>query len=190
MFLMHEELLANWVHPDVRAWVIIRSTVYLWIMLVSASSKGGSLEGSKLVVVCYTSGGFSRWFQIASCAPRQVSHQWDILQNAFVPFARQHFGDNYRCQDDNATSHCAQVVCDFLQEGNVTNMEQPAKSLGCNPIEHIWDELSRVTTSMDNMPKNFGELCQALLNKWAENVVERPQNLVASMPRRLAAIID
>ena len=114
----------------------------------------------------------------------------DILQNAFVPFARQHFGDNYRCQDDNATSHCTHVVCDFLQEGDVTKMETPARSPGCNPIEHIWDELSRASTSMDNFPQNLGELCQALLNKWAENVVERPQQLVASMPRRLAAIID
>ena len=26
-----------------------------------------------------------------------------ILQNTLVPFARHHFGDNYRYQDDNAT---------------------------------------------------------------------------------------
>ena len=43
---------------------------------------------------------------------------------------------------------------------------------------------------MDNVPQNLSELCQALLNKWAENVVERPQQLVASMPRRLVTIID
>ena len=109
----------------------------------------------------------------------------DILQSAFAPFARQHLGDNYRCQDDNATFHCTQVVCHFLQEGNVTKMEPTARSPGCNPIEHIRDELSRATTSMDNVPRNFGELCQTLLNKWAENLIERPQHLIASMPRRL-----
>ena len=37
-----------------------------------------------------------------------------ILQNTLVPFARQHFGDKYRCQNDNATPHGASVVLDFL----------------------------------------------------------------------------
>ena len=58
-----------------------------------------------------------------------------------------------------------------------------------NPIEHIWDEMGRAIASMDNPPQNLGELHQALLNEWAEIIVERLQRLVASMPRRLAAII-
>ena len=42
---------------------------------------------------------------------------------------------------------------------------------------------------MDNPPQILGELRQALLDKWAEIPVERLQRLVASMSRRLAAII-
>ena len=64
-----------------------------------------------------------------------------ILQNILVSFARHYFGDNYRYQDDNATPHRARVVLDFLQQGNVTKMEQPPRSPDCNPIEHLWDEL-------------------------------------------------
>ena len=60
-----------------------------------------------------------------------------ILQNTLVPFARHYFGDNYRYQDDNATPHRARVVLDFLQQGNVTKMEQPPRSPDCNPIEHL-----------------------------------------------------
>ena len=75
-----------------------------------------------------------------------------ILQNTLVPFARHYFGDNYRYQDDNATPHRARVVLDFLQQDNVTKMEQP-------------------------------------LDKWAQIPVQRLQRLVASMPRKLAAII-
>ena len=37
------------------------------------------------------------------------------LRNTLVPLARQHFGDNYRYQDDNATPISARVVPDFLQ---------------------------------------------------------------------------
>ena len=73
-----------------------------------------------------------------------------ILQNTLVPFARHYFGDNYRYQDDNATPHRARVVLDFLQQGNVTKMEQSRRSPDCNPIEHLWDELGRAISSMDN----------------------------------------
>ena len=113
----------------------------------------------------------------------------DILQNTLVPFARHHFGDNYRYQDDNATPHRVRVVLNFLQQGNVTKMEQPPRSPDCNPIEHLWDELGRAISSMDNPPQNLDELRQALLDKWAQIPVQRLQRLVASMPRRLAAII-
>ena len=81
-----------------------------------------------------------------------------ILQNNLVTFARQHFRDKYRCQEDNATPHHARAVLDFLPQGNVTQMEQRARSPGCNPIEHIWDELGCAITSMDNPPQNLGEL--------------------------------
>ena len=112
-----------------------------------------------------------------------------ILQNTLVPFARHYFGDNYRYQDDNATPHCARVILDFLQQGNITKMEQPPRSPDCNPIEHLWDELGRAISSMDNQPQNLDELRQALLDKWVQIPVQCLQRLVASMPRGLAAII-
>ena len=77
----------------------------------------------------------------------------DILRNTLMPFARQHFGDNYRYQDDNATPHCVQVFLDFFQRDNVTKMEQSARSPDWNPINHIWeDELGRAITSMVQSP--------------------------------------
>ena len=112
-----------------------------------------------------------------------------ILQNTLVPFARHYFGDNYRYQDDNATPHRARVVLDFLQQGNVTKMEQPPRSPDCNPIEHLWDEFGQAISSIDNPPQNLDELRQALLDKWAQIPVQCLQRLVASMPWRLAAII-
>ena len=111
-----------------------------------------------------------------------------ILQNTLVPFSRHYFGDNYRYQDDNATRHRARVVLDFLQQGNVTKMEQLPRSPDCNPIEHLWDELGRAISSIDNPPQNLDELRQTLLNKWAQIPVQCLQCLVASMPRRLMAI--
>ena len=50
-----------------------------------------------------------------------------ILRNHLVSFARQHFENHDRYQDDNATPPCAQVVLDCLQHGNIIKMEQPAR---------------------------------------------------------------
>ena len=162
------------------------------VYLVSASGQGARLIGSKLVVVRSTYGELST---IAPnpllCSLTEISPVCTI--GAFCktpsPFARHYFGDNYRYQDDNATPHRARVVLDFLQQGNVTKMEQPPRSPDCNPIEHLWDELGRAISSMDNPPQNLDELRQALLDKWVQIPVQRLQRLVASMLRRLAAII-
>ena len=114
---------------------------------------------------------------------------WGISQNTSVPFARHYFGDNYRSQDDNATPHRVRVVPDFLQQGNVTKMEQPQRSPDCNPIEHLWYELGRAISSMGNPPQNLHELRQTVLDKWVQIPAQLLQRLVASMPRGLAAII-
>ena len=123
------------------------------------------------------------WWAFHSGAkfPLVLSDRWaygGILQNTIVPFARQHFGDNYRYQDDS--------ILDLFQQGNGTKTEQPARLPGCNSTELIWDEFSRPITSMDNPPQNLGELRQAPLDKWVEIHEERLQRIVASMSWRLA----
>ena len=87
-----------------------------------------------------------------------------ILQNTLVPFARHYFGDNYRYQDDNATPHRARVVLDFLQQGNVTKMEQPPRSPDCNPIEQNifgmnWAEQSALWTIRLRILMSFARPC-------------------------------
>ena len=74
----------------------------------------------------------------------------DTLRNTLVPFARQHFGDNFRDQDNIAT----------------------AQSPDCNSIEHLWDELWRAINNMDHPSHNLHELCQALLDQWASIPVD------------------
>ena len=128
----------------------------------------------------------------SGCAPWPISHRCALLGHFakhLTPFARHYFRDNYRYQHDNATPHRARVVLDFLQQDNVTKIEQAPRSPGCNPIKHLWDELGWAISSMDNPPQNLDELHQALLDKWAQIPVQCLQRLVASMPWRLAAII-
>ena len=73
-----------------------------------------------------------------------------ILRNTFVPFARQHNGDNSRYQDDTAAPHHPRVVLDLLQQGKTTDIEQPERLPDCKPIKHISDESGHATASMEN----------------------------------------
>ena len=113
----------------------------------------------------------------------------DILWDTLVPFARQQFGDNVRYQDDNATPHRPKVVTDYLQQKDITKIDQPAQSPARNTIGHLWDELGRAINNMKHPPHNLHKLRQALLAQWDNIPVERLHGLVASMPRRLSALI-
>ena len=46
-------------------------------------------------------------------------------------------------------------------------------------MEYIWDKLDHAITSIDNPPQIIGDLRPALLDKWAEILVERLQGVVA-----------
>jgi transposase len=58
-----------------------------------------------------------------------------------VPFLQAH--PDMTLQHDNATSHTARSMRDFLQDRNVSVLPWPAKSPDLNPIEHIWNLLDR-----------------------------------------------
>ena len=79
----------------------------------------------------------------------------DILRNTLVPFAMQHFGDNFHYQDENAMPHHSKVVTDCLQQEDITEIDQPAQPFDCNPIEHLWDELGHAINNMGHPPHNF-----------------------------------
>ena len=112
----------------------------------------------------------------------------DILWDTLVPFARQHFGDDFRYQDDNATPHHSRVMTDYLQQEDITKMDQPANPLTATSSS-MWGELGRAINNLDHPAHNPHELWQTLLDQWANIPVGRLQRLVASMPHRLAAII-
>ena len=69
-------------------------------------------------------------------------------------------------QHDNATSHTARSVRDFLQVRNVSVLPWTAKSPDLNPIEHIWDLLVWKVRARAIPPEMSKELAGALVEEW------------------------
>ena len=110
------------------------------------------------------------------------------VTRSVVPFQQAH--PDMTLQHDNATSHTAcsvcdfLKVCDFLQDKNVSVLPWPAKRSDLNPIEHIWDLLDRRVRARAISPRNVWELAGALVEEWGNISQQELSNLVQSMRRR------
>ena len=100
----------------------------------------------------------------------------DILLPHVVPFLQAH--PDVTFQHDNATSHTARSVRDFLQDRNVSVLPCPAKRPDLNPIEHVWDLLDRRVRARAIPPRNVLELAGALVEEWVNISQQERANLV------------
>uniref|UniRef100_A0A8K9XXR5 Tc1-like transposase DDE domain-containing protein n=1 Tax=Oncorhynchus mykiss TaxID=8022 RepID=A0A8K9XXR5_ONCMY len=116
-----------------------------------------------------------------------VRYREDILLPHVVTFLQAH--PDMTLQHDNATSHTARSVRDFLQDRNVSVLPWPPKSPDLNPIEHIWDLLDRRVRDRAIPPRNVRELAGALVEEWGNISQQELANLVQSM-RRCTAVLN
>ena len=72
---------------------------------------------------------------------------------------------------------------------NVNRLSWPAQSPDLNPIEHLWDELERRLRTREPRRKSTAELATFLQQEWTQILIAVYQNLVESMPRRVASVI-
>ena len=111
-----------------------------------------------------------------------VRYREDILLPHVVPFLQAHL--NMTLQHDNATSHTAHSVRDFLQDNNVSILPWPLKSTDLNTIEHVWDLLDWSVRARAMPPRNVRELAGGLVEKWGNISQQELANLVQSTWRR------
>lgn len=100
---------------------------------------------------------------------------------------------------DNAPTHTAYRVQSWLQEwareNGVLLVAWPPYSPDLNPIENLWklikEEICKRYPELASMPKNnisLHRLCEAAVEVWEEFRDQLLQQLIDSMPRRLAAV--
>jgi transposase len=90
--------------------------------------------------------------------------------------------------DDNAPAHRARSVNEWMTQQNRQRFVWPAQSPDLNPIENVWAELKRRLEGKRSQSLN--ELWDHSQQAWDSIDESFLENLVNSMPRRMAAVIN
>ena len=92
-------------------------------------------------------------------------------------------------QQDNDPKHTSKLAKKWFEDQEFRVLRWPAQSPDLNPIEHLWDHLKRKLNEYEVSPKGIHELWERVEKEWNGISEEVVQNLIASMPRRCAAVI-
>ncbi len=90
-------------------------------------------------------------------------------------------------QQDLAPAHTAKGTKSWFNDYGVTVLDWPANSPDLIPIENLWGIVKRKIR--DTRPNNADDLKAAIKATWASITPEQCHRLIASMPRRIDAVI-
>uniref|UniRef100_A0AAR2JSC2 Tc1-like transposase DDE domain-containing protein n=1 Tax=Pygocentrus nattereri TaxID=42514 RepID=A0AAR2JSC2_PYGNA len=111
-----------------------------------------------------------------------IRYRDEILRPLVRPYAGA-VGPGFLLMQDNARPHVAGVCQQYLQDEGIEAMDWPARSPDLNPIEHIWDIMSRSINQHHVAPQTVQELVDALVQVWEEIPQKTIRHLIRSMPR-------
>ena len=126
----------------------------------------------------------------------------DILEDVMLPSAHYLIGPDFMFQHDNAPSHTARTVRNWLanpapdalvEDGvdwNIDVIDWPAQSPDLNPIEHLWDHIEREISRVEAPRGGLNGLFARVQEIWDEIDLEVVEKLVDSMPERCQAVIN
>lgn len=150
--------------------------------LVPTVKHGG---GSLMAWGCMSSKGVGTLYFIDGIM--KAADYCAILEQHMLPSLSQ-LGRGAWFQHDNDPKHAAKLTTDFLQRKRVKVLQWPSMSPDLNPIEHLWGVLKRKVE--ERQPKNLQQLKEVVLEEWKGIDSEVCRNLVHSMPRRVAAVVE
>ncbi len=112
----------------------------------------------------------------------------EVLENFMFPSADKLYGDaDFIFQQDLAPAHTAKGTKSWFNDHGVTVLDWPANSPALNPIENQWVIVKR--KMRETRPNNADDLKAAIKATWASITPEQWHRLIASMPRRIDAVI-
>uniref|UniRef100_A0AAZ3P8U8 Transposase n=1 Tax=Oncorhynchus tshawytscha TaxID=74940 RepID=A0AAZ3P8U8_ONCTS len=144
--------------------------------------------GSVMVWGGISLGGRTALHVLARGSLTAIRYRDEILRPLVRPYAGA-VGPGFLLMQDNAR-HVAGVCQQFLQEEGIDAMDWPARSPDLNPIEHIWDIMSRSIHQRHVAPQTVQELADALVQVWEEIPQETIRHLIRSMPWHCREVIQ
>jgi hypothetical protein len=92
-------------------------------------------------------------------------------------------------QQDNDPKHTSKMAKKWFSDHNIEVLPWPAQSPDMNPIEHLWGHLKRQLQSYESPSPGILGLWERVETEWEKISPKVCQDLIESMPRRVAAVI-
>uniref|UniRef100_A0A9J7WXV5 Transposase n=1 Tax=Cyprinus carpio carpio TaxID=630221 RepID=A0A9J7WXV5_CYPCA len=143
--------------------------------------------GSIMLWGCFSAAGTGRLVAIEE--KMNAAKYRDILDENLLQSAQDlRLGRRFTFQQDNDPKHTAKITKEWLHNNSVTVLEWPSQSPDLNPIEHLWRDLKMAVHQ--RLPSNQTELERIFKEEWQRIPKFRCERLVASLPKRLMAVLD
>ena len=93
-------------------------------------------------------------------------------------------------QQDNDPKHTSYIARQWFAEKDISVLDWPSQSPDLNPMEHLWHHLKRQLAAYPTEPRNMDELWERVVTEWEKIPAQVCMDLVESMPRRIAAVVE